>query len=103
MFRRMTHALFRNRGLPCTSSARFAVTLSMRFALAFLAVVSTAPLSALRAADAPPTLTLEQALAAVEKVNLSVLLSRESVVQALEQANLSRVGVLPIVNASAVQ
>lgn len=57
----------------------------------------------LRAADAPTTLTLEQALGAVERVNLNVLLSREAVVQALEQAAIARSAILPIVNGSLQQ
>ena len=55
------------------------------------------------AAEPNATLTLEQALGSVEKVNLNVLLSRESVVQALEQANVTRAGVLPTVTGSLQQ
>ena len=57
---------------------------------------------ALRAAG-PATLTLEQALASAEGVNLTVLLSRETAAQALEQANQVRVGILPNVNLTAQQ
>jgi outer membrane protein TolC len=57
----------------------------------------------LAAADSAATLTLEDALGLVEKTNLNVLLSREAVVQALEQNNLSRSGILPIINGSATQ
>ncbi len=55
------------------------------------------------AAETNASLTLEQALASVERVNLNVLLSRESVVQALEQASVTRSGVLPIVTGSLQQ
>src|SRR2546425_161642 len=47
------------------------------------------------AADANATLTLEQALKSAERVNLNVLLSREALVQVLEQASLVRAGLLP--------
>jgi outer membrane protein len=56
----------------------------------------------LRAAESP-TLTLEQALASVENVNLTVLLSREAAVQALEQAVISRAAILPNITGSAQQ
>ena len=68
-----------------------------------LFLVSLVLAGALRAAEAPTTLTLEQALAAVERVNLNVLLSREAVVQAVEQATLARAPVLPIINGTAQQ
>ena len=51
----------------------------------------------------PVTLTLEQALASAEGVNLTVLLSREAAAQAVEVANQSRVSVMPIVNGSLQQ
>lgn len=51
----------------------------------------------------PVTVTLEQALASVEKVSLNVLLSRESAAQALEAANQARSANLPVLNASAQQ
>lgn len=57
---------------------------------------------ALRAAE-PTTLTLEQALASVENVNLTVLLSREATAQAQEQVRVARAAILPIVNGSAQQ
>lgn len=57
---------------------------------------------ALRAAG-PATLTLEQALASAEGVNLTVLLGRETAAQAFEQANQVRVGILPSVNLTAQQ
>lgn len=57
----------------------------------------------LHAAEPAPTLTLEQALATVDKVNLTVLLSRESVVQALEQVSVVRAGILPNITGTAQQ
>jgi outer membrane protein len=57
---------------------------------------------ALRAAE-PAVLSLEQALAAVEKVSLTVLLSREAQMQALEAANQQRAGNLPTLTATAQQ
>lgn len=54
------------------------------------------------AAD-PANLTLEQALASAEGVNLTVLLGREAAAQAVEAAAQSRVGILPIVSATAAQ
>lgn len=57
-------------------------------------------ISLLRAAEA---LTLEQALASVERVNLTALLARENVVQANEQALAQRANVLPAVTGSAQQ
>jgi outer membrane protein TolC len=57
-----------------------------------------------RLAVAQPTvLTLEQALASAEGVNLTVLLSREAAAQAVEAANQTRVNILPIVGASLAQ
>lgn len=70
-------------------------------ALRWLAL-SICSLAALRAAE-PATLTLEQALASVESANLNVLLGREAAVQAQEVANLSRVGLLPIITGTAQQ
>lgn len=55
------------------------------------------------AAAEPVTLTLEEALATVEKVSLNVLLGRESAAQALEAANQARSANLPVINASAQQ
>ena len=51
----------------------------------------------------PIALTLEQALASTEGVNLSVLLSRETAAQTIEFANQTRVGILPNVALSAQQ
>ncbi len=48
-------------------------------------------------------LTLEQALGAVESVNLNVLLSREAAAQALATADQQRVGLLPNIGLSAQQ
>ncbi len=56
----------------------------------------------LRAAE-PANLTLDQALASVEKVNINVLLSRESATQALEAVRQQRAGILPSLSASAQQ
>jgi outer membrane protein len=55
-----------------------------------------------RAAE-PAALTLEQALASTEGANLNVLLGREAAIQALEQANLTRVGILPNIALTAQQ
>jgi outer membrane protein len=57
----------------------------------------------LAAAESAAPLTLEQALASVERVSLNVLLSRESSAQALELANQQRAGNLPSVAASVQQ
>lgn len=55
------------------------------------------------AAEDSATLTLEQALASVERVSLSVLLGRETAAQALEAANQQRANILPILTATAQQ
>ncbi len=54
-------------------------------------------------AQNPSALTLDEALATVDRVNVNVLISRESVALALEAANQQRVGLLPSVSASAQQ
>lgn len=54
-------------------------------------------------ATEPRSLTLEQAIASIESVNLNVLLSREALLQATAQAQATRAGILPIVTASAQQ
>jgi outer membrane protein len=54
-------------------------------------------------AEEPTVLTLEQALATVENVNITVLLSREAAAQAMEAANISRVAILPVVTGNATQ
>ena len=69
----------------------------------WLILVSLLCAGAVRAADAPAPLTLEQALSAVERVNLNVLLGREAVVQALEQSTLARTPLLPIINGTVQQ
>jgi outer membrane protein len=83
----------------------------MRFSRLLLAIVPGLLAAPLWAGDLPPTppptlpptLTLEQALASVEKVNVNVLLSREAAAQALDQSRQVRAGVLPIVSASLAQ
>jgi outer membrane protein TolC len=55
------------------------------------------------AAETAPSLTLEQALSAVEKVNVSVLLSQETVVQANQAIGQQRATVMPLIDASATQ
>ena len=70
-----------------------------RFRFLFL---STVLALAARAAE-PATLTLEEALATTEGVNLNVLLGREAAAQALEFANQTRAGILPNISASAQQ
>ena len=57
----------------------------------------------LSAAEPVATLTLEQALASVEGVNLTVLLSRETAAQALEAVRQQRANVLPSINGSVQQ
>ena len=59
--------------------------------------------SFLSAAEPVATLTLEQALATVDRVSLEVLLSREAATQALEAVRQQRSTVLPILNASVQQ
>lgn len=55
------------------------------------------------AADPAGALTLQDALATVERVNVSVLLSRESAAQAVEAVGQQRAGILPILDASLQQ
>jgi outer membrane protein len=74
----------------------------MRFARSALVLVGFVS-GMLRAADSATPLTLENALATVEKTNLTVLLSREAVVQALEQANFTRSAILPTITGTAQQ
>lgn len=75
----------------------------MRIAL-FRFAVSQFVLTGLTfAAETSPTLTLEQALAAVEKVNVTVLLSRETVNQAGEAVAQQRASVLPVFDATIQQ
>ncbi len=54
----------------------------------------------LAAAESATTLTLEQALASVERVSLNVLLGRETAAQAFEAANQQRAAILPNLSAS---
>lgn len=55
------------------------------------------------AADSAGKLTLEEALASAEKVNVSVLLSRETIAQANEAIGQQRATVLPIFDANVQQ
>lgn len=59
-------------------------------------------LGSLRAAE-PATLTLDQALGTVERVNVNVLLGREAAAQALEAVRQQRANILPNISASAQQ
>src|SRR4051812_20398197 len=59
--------------------------------------------TALATAQTTTTLTLEQAMASAEGVNLTVLLGREAAAQAVEVANATRSNILPNVTASAAQ
>lgn len=74
----------------------------MRISRTLLLFLSTTLAGPLRAGE-PVTLTLEQALASVEKVSINVLLSREAAAQALEVINQQRAGVMPLVDASLQQ
>jgi outer membrane protein TolC len=58
---------------------------------------------ALAAAEQAPDLSLEQALGSVEKVNVSVLLSQETVAQASAAVGQQRANVLPIIDANLQQ
>jgi len=76
----------------------------MRFRCSSVLVALVVWAGAARAADATgANLTLEQALAAVEKVNVTVLLGRETVAQAAEAITQQRAGVLPLVDLSVQQ
>lgn len=68
----------------------------------WLLFFSVAPLVCVRA-EAPVRLGLEDALAAVERVNVNVLLSREGFQQAVEVANAQRADLLPTVGAAVQQ
>jgi outer membrane protein len=81
-------------------SARFYVMPSMHL-LKF--VLSLAAAVAIARADAPVDFTLDQALAAVDHANVTALLSREAVAQAVEAANQQRVNLLPHVALTAQQ
>jgi len=54
-------------------------------------------------AESPVRLSLEDALATVDRVNVNVLLSREALVQAMESANLQRADLIPSLSASVQQ
>ncbi|MBI5693907.1 MAG: TolC family protein [Verrucomicrobia bacterium] len=69
--------------------------------LGFLAWVALA--GSLSAADTVASLTLEQALASVERLSLTVLLSRETAAQAIEAVGQQRSGILPNLTLSAQQ
>jgi outer membrane protein len=58
---------------------------------------------ALHGQQAEPPLTLEQALGSVDRVNLSVLLGRESAAQAFQAITQQRSAALPLINASVLQ
>lgn len=73
--------------------------MSLRAFLAFVVLSSPALLSA----QTSSALTLDDALTSVERVNINVLLSRESIAQAMEIANQQRVGLLPGVSANVQQ
>lgn len=75
----------------------------MRIALLRFAVSQLFLTGLTFAAETAPTLTLEQALAAVEKVNVTVLLSRETVNQAGEAVAQQRASILPLFDASIQQ
>jgi outer membrane protein len=75
----------------------------MRNALPFGFLVSLLLVRASHAAEPAATLTLEQALASVDRVNLNVLLSRENAAQSLELVRQQRANVLPLITASAQQ
>ena len=74
-----------------------------RFQRSLLALIPIVAFGVLLRGAEPATLTLEQALASAEGVNLTVLLGREAAAQALEAANQARVGILPNVSAVAQQ
>ena len=69
----------------------------MRFRCSLILTALVTTVNAVSAAETAlsPTLTLEKAMASVEGASLNVLLSREAALQAQEQANLIRVGVMP--------
>src|SRR3954467_9421023 len=75
----------------------------MPHASRWLVCVSLLLAASVRAQEAPAPLPLEQVLASAERVNLNVLLGREAAVQALEQANVSRASILPIISGSLQQ
>ncbi len=68
-----------------------------------LVLITTILAGSSSAADPAGALTLQDALATVERVNVSVLLSRESAAQAVEAIGQQRAGILPILDASLQQ
>lgn len=81
----------------CCGSSPLMCMASLRVALVGLFSVGIV------SAAAGAALTLEQALASVERVNLTVLLSRETAAQAVEAVAQQRAGLLPTLNASVQQ
>src|SRR5947209_1017615 len=75
----------------------------MRYAPRLRFIVPAVFMTLAHAAEPAVTLTLEQALTSVEQTNLTVLLSRESVIQALELVNANRALILPNVTGTAQQ
>ncbi len=71
-------------------------------ALLRVALVGLVSIGTVSAAETT-SLTLEQALASVERVNLTVLLSRETAAQAVESVAQQRAGLLPTLNATVQQ
>lgn len=69
----------------------------------FLTVLCSLAASALLPGASAATLTLEEALAAVDESSFTVLLSRESVLQALEVQRQQKAGLLPTVSFDAAQ
>lgn len=74
----------------------------MRFSRLLWVLLAASVAGASRAEDST-VLTLEQALASVENVNTTVLLSREAAAQAIETASVARVAVLPVITGNASQ
>ena len=58
---------------------------------------------ALQAAEPAKTLTLEEAFSSVDRVNLNVLLGRETAAQAFAAITQQRAGLFPLINATAQQ
>lgn len=96
----MEHLARRNsQGLQVSHKAHFVADM---YAFRFFLVFATLAVANRISAQTEP-LTLAQALGAVEGVNVTVLLSRESAAQALEASNQQRVGLMPIVGLSGNQ
>jgi outer membrane protein len=75
----------------------------MRNVLTFCLLLSVFVVSTSTAAEPVTKLTLEEAIASVERVSLNVLLSQESRLQALEAVRQQRSTILPSISASAQQ